>query len=239
MHRHQSPRNACCQVLEPVDDVLASTLPYSAYPDWQTSVNQHDYNMSTANSTTQFSRAYRTAGLIRPSPSSHKCSTVAYALIVDDYERVDGVEAEWTWRAMLPDDITAANISCTAYDCVIRDTLPAVQGESFFRSPEASGSSLLVRQLRPILGLKWGVSISYSSHDNRTASISCLDANMTSVAGNFITLIYPLGPHERPPRTAWEDGQVKLTTFTGCEDTIELTPSAAHPFSTVQVTRVG
>mmetsp|Transcript_31894 Transcript_31894/g.83573 ORF Transcript_31894/g.83573 Transcript_31894/m.83573 type:complete len:142 (-) Transcript_31894:246-671(-) len=139
---------------------------------------------------------------------------------------------------MLPDDLAAANVTCSGADCVVRDTAPPFEGVSYFRTPEAAGSALLVRQLRPMPGLVTGVSTSTTKHDIWVTVISSVDANVTATAGNFVTLLYPLAPGEALPQTTWsDDGKIGVTTASGCVDTVTLSPADGHPFNKIAIQR--
>lgn len=175
--------------------------------------------------------------MVRGTAGSPKCSKTAYVLVIDDYAKADGASALFTWRALLAPDLNASNISCSGSQCVLTDTLPAADGVNPYRMAPAAGARLLVRQLRPLPSLAFGVSYAHTEHDNIITTIACLDANVTATAAGFVTLLFPLEAGEPLPTTEWTGSGVKVTTASGCVDTLSLVSDPTHPFDRVELSR--
>lgn len=228
------------------DDVLSSSLPFSMYPDWNSSVNAMA-NISMLNASTQVSRAFRTVGLVRGSGGG-RCAAASYALVIDDFalNNTSGTESVFTWRAMLATDLSGANASINGADCILSDTLPP-ENLNENRVAAASGSRLLLRQLRAAPGLRWGLNTALSSHDGKSYPVDSIEANMTGAA-NFVTLLYPLRPGEALPTTTWSEHKAEggvqsepsvltIRTAAGCVDTLRLAKVSGEPFERVTVSR--
>ena len=114
--------------------------------DWNSSFNTHS-NTTLKNASIQLTKAFRSVGLVRGSGTS-VCADAEYVLVLDNYALGKGdANTVYSWRAILADDLSAANATFSGTDCVLSDTLPATDLE-YNRVANASGARLLARQLR-------------------------------------------------------------------------------------------
>jgi hypothetical protein len=145
------------------------------------------------NTSIQLTKAFRSVGLVRGSGTSI-CADAEYVLVLDHYALGKGDNSTvYSWRAILADDLSAANATIAGLDCILSDTLPATDLE-YNRVADAAGARLLARQLRVESGAtlsKWGMHIDYTSHDGRTSPISSLEINATGAKVSQVSVASP------------------------------------------------
>lgn len=161
--------------------------------DWNSSFNTHS-NTTLKNASIQLTKAFRSVGLVRGSGTS-VCADAEYVLVLDNYTLGKGdANTVYSWRAILADDLSAANATFSGTDCVLSDTLPATDLE-YNRVANASGARLLARQLRvqshgAKIG-KWGTHIDYTSHNGHTSPVVSLEINATGTEVSQAAVVLP------------------------------------------------
>ena len=149
-----------------------------------------------------------------------------YVLVSDDLKKNNNVAA-YSWRLLLAQDLSPANVTVRQLDVIITDT-----GSTPTRR-------LLVRLLRPPRvkdGFKWEVKTYTNATTNQKSPIHMLAGNVHASSASFKVLLFPLAAADATPVTTWVDANtVHLSKPDGKSDAITFFTDAEEEFSRIVV----
>ena len=170
---------------------------------------------------TAYDYVYRVAGMV-PGPRP-------YVLVTDDLKKNDSILA-YSWRLLLAQDLSPANVTVRQLDAMITDTA------------NTPTRRLLVRLLRPPGvqdNFKWEVKTYNNATTKSKGPIHMLAGDVHASSASFKVMLFPLAAGDVAPVTTWVDANtVHLTKPDGSSDAITFFTDAEEEFSRIAVRSV-